>query len=866
MKSGDELRRKEGRRAKAPYAPDGGAERQSTNERLAEFGFPDARHIGGGAMGTIWLWAPPGEIDEVIIKTPAYDTEDYRTRLAQEGTNLGKLNHPNIVVCRQVDSAGRYLVLDYVQGCQLKDADLSGKSATEVVEEILIPLADALKHAHAQSVIHRDLSYSNIIVGDNGPVVIDFGLSVDPGTTTRVTKTGKNWGTRPFMSPEQLRDMKYVDGKTDVYSLGVIAYWLFVKELPFDCKDEAKQLELKDEGRFKKSEQLRSHAGQALAGIIENLVHPDATKRLSAGALVEQLQSWLDSGSASARGIRGGEVVVKRISRKRKLLGGTAAFAILAVVAWFAVESANIKADAARDELVQQNDVLAVEANREIKLLLTELRPLIEEHPEKLKSLSELYERRLRALSEMVRNGDPGLRAQLANVALQIGDLHGDPGGYSTGDSDRGLAYYEWAISEFEALSKQEPANIMFQRSLAQLLSRRGRRFRANEAWEDARADFEKALGIRQRVATERNRNTLLSLAVSFDDLGDLAFDLDRAREAWGYYLRALEQRKKAINAPLADGELPTDAVGNALAVSRRKLEELSDLVGERLPAIPVPADESARPPRFGSDVVASLNRSRRFLAAGNVEEAIAEADNAVRVMATHTPPEQMSGSYRVRYGSALLHRSRAYSVNDEWSKARDDVDSACPHLESGSPTPENTRTLAELYFQEGKLLKHEERTADALSAWQRTLEKLKPLPRTPASDSLALCALTDMALVNNERGNSRESVSLLRKTLPLVDNLTQKELGRASLPASASVNRRLMLAAALWQLGHKEKGRKIQLFSEAADLAFDAKEKLETADIPPNIAEQLRSRIVNEFGPLLKAREQDARTRTASQ
>src|SRR5262249_33530908 len=128
-----------------------------------------------------------------------------------------------------------YLVSDFVQGVTLTDLFSARRPDFREAAALIAAVADALQYAHDCGVVHRDIKPSNIMIGDDGkPWVMDFGLAKrDVGEIT-MTVEGQVLGTPAYMSPEQARGESHkVDGKSDVYSLGVILYQLLTGRLPF---------------------------------------------------------------------------------------------------------------------------------------------------------------------------------------------------------------------------------------------------------------------------------------------------------------------------------------------------------------------------------------------------------------------------------------------------------------------------------------------------------------------------------------------------------------------------------------------------------------------------------------------------------
>src|SRR5215472_16180774 len=200
--------------------------------------------LGRGAMGAVFRARDPRIDRTVAIKTiairgaDAKAMEEYRQRFFREGRAAGRLSHPGIVpifdVGEDEPTHTPYIVMEYVDGQALHELLASAHGARyprDAAIKVLYQVAMALDYAHRQGIVHRDIKPANVIVDANlHAKIADFGIA--QLSFAEVTLPGQVLGTPAYMSPEQISG-KAVDGRSDLFSLGVIAYWLLTGEKPF---------------------------------------------------------------------------------------------------------------------------------------------------------------------------------------------------------------------------------------------------------------------------------------------------------------------------------------------------------------------------------------------------------------------------------------------------------------------------------------------------------------------------------------------------------------------------------------------------------------------------------------------------------
>jgi serine/threonine-protein kinase len=203
--------------------------------------------LGAGAMAVVYKGKQLSLNRMVAIKVlPKRFSEnpEYVERFYKEGQAAGKLNHPNIVQAIDVGEAGgyHYFVMEYVEGKTIADDLAAGKIFSEAEAlDIIIQVAHALAHAHACSLIHRDVKPKNIMISTGGAVKLaDMGLARE---TTDIeaaqSEAGKAYGTPYYIAPEQIRGKIDIDGRADIYGLGATLYHMLTGRVPFMADDSA---------------------------------------------------------------------------------------------------------------------------------------------------------------------------------------------------------------------------------------------------------------------------------------------------------------------------------------------------------------------------------------------------------------------------------------------------------------------------------------------------------------------------------------------------------------------------------------------------------------------------------------------------
>jgi serine/threonine-protein kinase len=247
-------------------------------------GYRILRKLGQGGMAVVYKAHEESLNRVVALKVIAQhlaEDEQFIARFQREAQAAAQLNHPNIVQIYAIgeDQGVHYFSMEFVKG----------RSLAEIIEEegfmtagralpIIAQAAEALAVAHDAGIVHRDIKPANIMVDGNGRVkVADFGIA-QMATATRMTQSGMLVGTPEFISPEQCRGEK-LDGRSDIYSLGVTLYQLLVGRTPFEADTPAALVFQIVQGPIPTVGELNPTVPQDVRDIVAKMMHTDRNQR-----------------------------------------------------------------------------------------------------------------------------------------------------------------------------------------------------------------------------------------------------------------------------------------------------------------------------------------------------------------------------------------------------------------------------------------------------------------------------------------------------------------------------------------------------------------------------------------------------------
>ena len=267
------------------------------------------KELGRGGMGAVYL-ARDVQLDRpVAIKFLPPDLAarpDLRARFLQETRTAASFSHPNIVPVHAVEERDKVLcfVMGYVDGETLgKRIQRAGPLPIGEAVRLLQESAWALSYAHGRGIVHRDVKPDNILMdrGSGRAMITDFGISRSDDTAGGLTMVGELIGTPQFMSPEQATG-ELLDGRSDLYSLGVVAFYALTGRFPFDATSTQGYLAAHITKPAPAIASFRPDLPASLSSAIDRLLEKDPSRRFQTG---EELAEHLDPLRSSRREIPG---------------------------------------------------------------------------------------------------------------------------------------------------------------------------------------------------------------------------------------------------------------------------------------------------------------------------------------------------------------------------------------------------------------------------------------------------------------------------------------------------------------------------------------------------------------------------------
>jgi serine/threonine protein kinase len=291
--------------------------------------------LGKGTMGVVYRAYDPQIDREIALKVLRPDrvvSEAFVARFLKEARAIGRLSHPQIVTIYDVgeDNNTIYIAMEYLEGRSFDQVVRARELGMQQCVDTACQIAEALDYAHSKGIIHRDIKPSNIIfTADNRVKLTDFGIArIEDTATAYQTQAGEILGTPVYMSPEQVMGQK-VDGRSDLYSLGVLLYELLLGRRPFTGNNIAAIFRTITQDTPEAPVVIDPFIPKALSDLVMKSLEKDAKDRFQTGRqMAAELKTVMTEGSLPDQ-----KPVQEDVSSNRKSIWKATVVALLLILA-----------------------------------------------------------------------------------------------------------------------------------------------------------------------------------------------------------------------------------------------------------------------------------------------------------------------------------------------------------------------------------------------------------------------------------------------------------------------------------------------------------------------------------------------------
>jgi tetratricopeptide (TPR) repeat protein len=524
--------------ATASYQPDGDTSGKAVPAPRRIGPYEIDHLVGRGGMGAVYLaHRADGQFEQQVaiklIDLP-FVTDLFRERFRQERQILARLSHPNIarMLDGGVSAEGElYLVMEYANGLPIQRYCAQHSLSVRQRIELFKPVCAAVRFAHQNLVVHRDLKPDNIIVLEDGtPKLLDFGTAkllthMEVAAESEFTRLGFYSFTPQYASPEQVLG-RPISTASDIYSLGVLLFLLTTGVPPYELQEFTTHEMIRvicEEQPPKPSEKAATGALDSdIDAIVLKALRKEPEERYaSVDQLLADLQAYLDGRPVTAHQgsfrYRAG-----KFARRNKLaLAGSALLCVSVLagiggVGWQAriANAQRSKAEARADDLRRLSNSLLSEIDEAIQKLPGST-------PAQKLLVSTVLEHLDRAAKDA--SGDPQMELDLANAYIRLANVQGNPYDQNIGDAQGGLSSLDKALSIAAALLRQNPGNAAAQHALGWARQSQGEILLGLGRTQEAVAAMRLAVATFDELASRpgANADAMFDAATAYGSLGD---------------------------------------------------------------------------------------------------------------------------------------------------------------------------------------------------------------------------------------------------------------------------------------------------------------------------------------------------------